>query len=123
MVSTNALAEGDICTFQQSNGAWGFFWVLKMDKAPDGEKIFSLKKFDAYTDEEVLKEYIDDVEELKGLPLQGHFPICEKQVLECKPRIIGNMSVSEDDLEGYSIWKTAFDKGEAGVFTLPVEEI
>lgn len=123
MESKSCLAEGDICTFQRSNGAWSFFWILKIDQRKDGSPVFSLRKFDAHTDEEVRKEHTDDVEELKGLPMLGHFPIAEKQVLECKPQVIGNMLVDESALDGYKIWRAAFDQGEAGVFTLPVEEI
>lgn len=118
-----ALSVGDICTYQRSDGAWGFFWVQRIDAMPGGGAALSLRKFDVLADDEVLAEHADDVAELKGLPLLGHFPIVDSRVVEAAPRVIGSMPVADEDLEGYRIWRAAYDQGEAGVFTLALEEI
>lgn len=125
----NALANGkqsfkagDICTFRRAKGTWSFFWILKIDHEKIGD-VYSLRKFGVDTASEVTKNDTDDIEELKTLPLLGHFPIAEDSLLACNPRVIGYMPVHDDALEGYTIWKEAFDQGRAGVFTLPVEEI
>ncbi|MGO4262198.1 hypothetical protein [Lysobacter sp. TAB13] len=117
------LSEGDICTYLRSDGSWGFFWVQRIDALPDGRDAMSLRKFDTHTSEEVLLEHAADVAELKTVRLLGHFPIVGTRVAEAAPRVIGRMPVREEDLEGYRIWREAFDKGEAGVFTLALEEI
>ncbi|SFL00336.1 hypothetical protein [Lysobacter sp. cf310] len=117
------LSVGDICTYLRSDGLWGFFWVQRIDPLPDGSAAMSLRKFDVNADDEVLAEHVDDVAELKGLPLLGHFPIVDSRVFEAAPRVIGSMPVADEDLEGYRIWREAFDAGEAGVFTLALEEI
>lgn len=117
------LSEGDICTYLRSDGAWGFFWVQRIDALPDGRDALSLRKFDTHTAEEVLREHIEEVAELKSLRLLGHFPIVGTRVAEVEPRVIGHLPVRESDLEGYRIWREAFDKGEAGVFTLPLQDI
>jgi hypothetical protein len=116
--------RGDICTYRESHRRWAFFWILSIDEAPRvSERIFSLRKFNATTEEEVLAEHSQDVEELKSLDLLGHFPIVESRVLEVEPRVIGSMPVTDEDLEGYLIWREAFDNNEAGVFTLPIDEL
>lgn len=117
------LSEGDICTYPRNDGTWGFFWVQRIDALPDGRDAMSLRKFDTHTYEEVLLEHAADVAELKTVRLLGHFPIVGTRVAEAEPRVIGTMPVREEDLEGYRIWREAFDKGEAGVFTLTLEEI
>jgi hypothetical protein len=115
---------GDICTYQRGDQSWGFFWIIGIDEAPNWkERIFSLRKFDASTQEEVLAEHTEDIAELVTLKLLGHFPIVESRVLEVEPRVLSAMLVSEEALEGYRIWREAFDQGQAGAFTLALEEI
>jgi hypothetical protein len=115
---------GDICTHQNMNGKWAFFWILRIDEAPRiPERIFSLRKFDATTEDEVRAEDVKDVEELKTLQLLGHFPIVESRVLEVEPRVIGAMPVTDDVLEGYQLWREAFDDNKGGVFTVPLSEL
>jgi len=117
------LSEGDICTYLRSDGVWGFFWVQRIDALADGRDALSLRKFAVHARDEVLREHLDDVRELKSKPLEGHFPIVGTRVAEVEPRVIGSMPVSEADLEGYRIWRAAYEQGEAGVFTVALEEI
>ncbi|ALN58595.1 hypothetical protein [Lysobacter enzymogenes] len=117
------LSEGDICTYPRSDGTWGFFWVQRVDALPDGREALSLRKFDTHTVDEVRREDEADVAELKTIRLLGHFPIVGTRVAEARPQVIGRMPVREEDLEGYRIWREAFDQGEAGVFTLELEQI
>lgn len=82
-----------------------------------------MKKFDIHTKDEIKVSDESDVEELKQFKLGGHFPITEQKLLESLPKVIGHKEVQEHDLEGYRIWKSEFDEGRAGVFTLGLEEI
>jgi len=117
------LTPGDLCSFRRSNGHWSFFRVLAVDEVPQLGVIYSLEKFDVHTTEPVSSKDVDDVKELKTLPRKGHFPIVEARVLEASPDRIGHMPVAADDLQGYAIWRKAFDAGEGGVFTIPLEDI
>lgn len=117
------LSEGDICTYLRDNGTWGFFWVQRIDALPDGRDALSLRKFDTHTRDEVRLEDAADVAELRSVRLLGHFPIVGTRVAEAAPRVIGHMPVHDEDLEGYRIWREAFDRGEAGVFTLELQDI
>jgi hypothetical protein len=118
------MKAGDICTCLGSNQSWAFFWILQIDQAPRiPERIFSLRKFKAQTKHEVLESHLEDVEELKGIELLGHFPIVENRVTEVQPRVIGSMPVTEEALTGYQIWREAFDQNQAGVFTLALNEL
>ncbi|VFR56997.1 hypothetical protein BRI6_3659 [plant metagenome] len=52
-----------------------------------------------------------------------HFPVSEQTLKGSLLEIEGSQAPNPDYLEGYEIWKTAFDKGEAGVFTITVADI
>jgi hypothetical protein len=45
----------------------------------------------------------------------GHAPNRPPGALEGQV-LVGHEAVSDEDLEGYRVWKAAFDKGKAGVF-------
>ena len=117
------LQPGDLCSFRRSNGVWGYFRVLATDHSAKIGTIYSLEKFNVHTKDPVSATDVGDVEELKTLPRNGHFPIVEARVREVLPERIGHMPVNDDHLDGYRIWREAFDSGKGGVFTLPLEEI
>lgn len=53
----------------------------------------------------------------------GHLPISEAAAQECLTELIEEHAALPGDQSGYQQWRTAFDAGEAGVFTLPLAEI
>lgn len=53
----------------------------------------------------------------------GHLPITEVAAQACLTGLIEEHATLPTDLSGYQQWRTAFDAGEAGVFTLPLAEI
>jgi hypothetical protein len=53
----------------------------------------------------------------------GHLPISETAARECLTGLIEEHATLPTDLSGYQQWRTAFDAGEAGVFTLPLADI
>lgn len=55
----------------------------------------------------------------------SHIPISEKVLDKSVTNLINETYKKPDSLEldGYSYWKKEFDKGNAGVFTIPVSEI
>ncbi|VFR21729.1 hypothetical protein ANK1_3339 [plant metagenome] len=52
-----------------------------------------------------------------------HFPVSAQTLKDSLMEVEGSQAPNPDYLEGYEIWKAAFDKGEAGVFTLSVADI
>ncbi|GHU32374.1 hypothetical protein FACS189497_13920 [Betaproteobacteria bacterium] len=52
-----------------------------------------------------------------------HSPVSEETLRKSLKKLIRRSSPNPDYAEGYKTWKEAFDKGEAGVFTIDVAEI
>lgn len=52
-----------------------------------------------------------------------HFPVSTQTLKDSLLVLEGSQAPNPDYLEGYEIWKAAFDKGEAGVFTINVADI
>lgn len=54
-----------------------------------------------------------------------HIPISEEALDKSVTKVYKENSKMPDSLEmdGYSFWKKEFDKGDAGIFTIPVSEI
>ena len=52
-----------------------------------------------------------------------HIPISEKALDESVTELKNENSKIPKYIEGYSYWKKEFDKGQAGVFSIPVSEI
>lgn len=55
----------------------------------------------------------------------SHIPISEEALDKSVTKVYKENSTIPDSIEmdGYSYWKKEFDKGDAGVFTIPVSEI
>ena len=55
----------------------------------------------------------------------SHLPISEEALDKSVTTLKNETGKKPDSLEmdGYSYWKRAFDKGDAGIFTIPVSEI
>ncbi|WP_420590206.1 hypothetical protein [Bacterioplanoides sp.] len=52
-----------------------------------------------------------------------HFPVSEETLKKSLLKLVGNTTPNPDYIEGYHTWKSAFDAGEAGIFTISVAEI
>lgn len=52
-----------------------------------------------------------------------HFPVSEETLKKSLTKLTGKSLPNPDYYEGYQTWKSAFDKGEAGVFTIDVADI
>ena len=52
-----------------------------------------------------------------------HFPVSEETLKKSLTKLNGKRQSNPDYQEGYQTWKSAFDKGEAGIFTIDVAEI
>ncbi|MBB6099341.1 hypothetical protein HNR42_002782 [Deinobacterium chartae] len=52
----------------------------------------------------------------------GHLPFAEQALEASVTELLGHDPYPHGDGEGYRIWRDAFERGEAGVWTLPVAE-
>lgn len=52
-----------------------------------------------------------------------HFPVSEITLEKSCLKITGHSESNPEYIEGYKIWREAFDAGEAGVFDISVAEI
>ncbi len=52
----------------------------------------------------------------------SHMPMAEESLIESVTRMIRTTDRLPSFQEGYAHWKAAFDKGEGGYFTIPVEQ-
>lgn len=52
-----------------------------------------------------------------------HFPVSEETLKISLTKLIGKKAPNPDYLEGYNTWKSAFDAGGAGIFTISISDI
>ncbi|WP_115527089.1 MULTISPECIES: hypothetical protein [Xanthomonas] len=52
-----------------------------------------------------------------------HSPVSRTTLESSVTTLVGQAAVNPEYLEGYTTWRTAFEEGNAGVFTIPVSEI
>jgi len=52
----------------------------------------------------------------------GHLPYSEQALGESVTELVGTADSLPDFEDGYKLWKSAFDDGEAGVFEVAVSE-
>jgi hypothetical protein len=52
-----------------------------------------------------------------------HFPVSEETLKKSLSKLLGKRKPNPNYIEGYNTWKSAFDAGEAGIFTISVSEI
>ena len=114
--------NGDIVTWQGADGSWRLGWFLQRDT--DGRQdIVSLAQFMVSADERPQTLSDEDLANLRTLPRLGHFPILAERVMEADVQLVGRMQPQEEDMQGYRLWRAAFERNEAGVFSLPLDEV
>ncbi|MFZ6639601.1 hypothetical protein ACO0LL_07630 [Undibacterium sp. TC4M20W] len=52
-----------------------------------------------------------------------HFPVSEETLNKSLTKLLGKRKPNQNYIEGYNTWKSAFDAGKAGIFTISVSEI
>jgi len=124
--------EGDLLTSRHSYGKFAINKILKVDRIilKKGESInIQSKSFTAPVDDYLLivsasygESEFDSLEQARSAALSGKWHVRMGHVPNRPPGAaagqthIGSAPVTEAELDGYRIWKQAFEKGEAGVF-------
>jgi len=123
---------GDLIVGRPSGGSFPIIKILKVD-CIDFKKGSSIniqgKWFTATEDDYLLvvgvaygEGQFHSFEEARAAALagtwkvtMGHLPFRTPSVAKAGV-LVGNVSVSATELSGYEIWRTAFERGEAGIF-------
>lgn len=108
--------EGQVWSYKNRAGEGGSTVLIdKVETGPEGVKIFHIS--------------VSGVK-LKNPRIAGgisselpHFPVSEKTLNNSLVKVLGQSPPNPDYLDGYNTWKAAFDKGEAGVFTITIADI
>lgn len=85
--------------------------IGKSDKSESDEET-SIQMAENFESLDELTVAISDHSWITGI---GHMPI-RTDGIEESAIVIANKAVTKEELEGYSVWKKAFDAGEAGIF-------
>ena len=124
--------QGDLLLSQDEGGKFSVAKVLKIDKVEvgRGEAIYLGGKDIVATEDDYLLiigcaygEYeFDTADEAQAAAREGSWTVRIGHAPNRSPgaaagqSLIGHEPVHESELEGYHLWKEAFDAGEAGVF-------
>ena len=52
----------------------------------------------------------------------GHMPFAADAVRQSVTELVGQLPLPDDWRDGYDTWRTAFDAGQAGVYSIPLAE-
>lgn len=108
---------GDICAFVDNEGYYGVLKILEIVQGSGDQAIYNVAVY------QELFEEIPHEEEVEHLhPYIGHFPIEERYFLSSQPNRIRQKEVSQRELDGFREWFKRWQKGEAGIFQLPISE-
>ena len=129
---TFPFGEGDLLASRQEGGRYGINQVLKIDRVAvrKGDVVsFQGQRFTATGDDFYLvvgcsygEKQFDSLEQARAAAAAGHWTVRMGHAPNRAPGAaagqvkVGHRAVRDSDLEGYKIWREAFDKNEAGVF-------
>jgi hypothetical protein len=106
--SGDRVIEGGLYWVENDDRSYSVVKVLKVDPEGVHVRLYSNRFASPPTDVEVSTLYMVGVnrkpEESLGL---GHMPIRTKGFLDWRPQFIKQVTVSEEELEGYREWESA----------------
>jgi hypothetical protein len=124
--------EGDLLISSGRNGKFGVNKVLKVDRFEfrQGASInIQGRTFTATENDYLLvvsaaygADEFDSMDEARAAAMAGQWTVKFGHIPNRTPgaaagqTLVGNKPVKDAELEGYRLWREAFDKGKAGVF-------
>ena len=102
----------------------GQVWKYKT-RTNEISSTLTILKIDNF-DETIIHISVNNLKIKSGNDFQNilqHSPISVKALKKSVIKVIENIETTEDFQEGYKLWKSAFDSGEAGVCSITVSEI
>ncbi len=108
--------EGQAWSYKNRPGeAASLIYIARIDRGLGPNPIFHL-----YIDGLKLKNPLIEGRVQDTLP---HVPISQEALDASVVELVQAAAGLPDISEGYAIWRTAFEKGQTGVFTIPVAQI
>ena len=101
----DTIKAGAICTVEDGDGKFGVIKVLVIDAEIALVKIYKNKYTIRPSKIDLKTLSIGSITDKDGFGV-GHAPLARKGFEKWKPIVIANEIVSEDELEGYKIWKS-----------------
>ena len=124
--------EGDLLASKDRDGMYSITKILQIDKVilePGDTIIIQSQRFTAPVKDFLLiisasygESEFSSLEQAKQAASTGKWTVRFTRIPNRPPgaaeglQLIGHAAVTEEELEGYYLWKAAFKKGEAGVF-------
>lgn len=116
LAKANEYAEGQVWSYKTRPGeSSSSVLINKIEANPKLGKIFHIS---------VLNVKVRNPHIASGITTElPHFPVSQETLDKSCLKLLKKSPANKDYLEGYKIWKEAFDKGEAGIFTISIAEI
>ncbi len=116
IASAQDFAEGQVWSYKTRKGEEGSRVLInKIESNPKLGKIFHIS---------VSGVKVKNLRIPSGISTDlPHSPVSEETLKKSLTKLIGTSPPNPDYQEGYQTWKSAFDKGEAGIFTIDVADI
>ena len=102
--SVDVIKAGSICTVNDGDGQFGVVKVLVIDEEIAHIKIYKNKYKQRPTKIDFKTLSLGSINDKDAFGI-GHAPLARKGFDDWNPVIIGYEEVTEEDLEGYEIWK------------------
>ena len=116
LASADDFAEGQLWSYHTRKGEENSRVLInKVETSPKLGKIFHISVSDVKVKNPRIAGGVST-----DLP---HFPVSQETLQKSLTRLRGKSTPHPDYREGYQTWKSAFDQGEAGIFTIGVAEI
>jgi hypothetical protein len=116
IASAQDFAEGQVWSYKTRQGEENSRVLInKVETNPKLGKIFHISVSEVRVKNPRIAGGIS-----KDLP---HFPVSKETLTKSLTKLIGKSRPNPDYHEGYRTWKSAFDKGEAGIFTIGIADI
>ena len=116
LASARDFAEGQVWSYKARPGEEGSTVLInKIESYPKLGKVIHISIFGVKVRNKRAPSGVTS-----DLP---HFPVSETTLNASLVKLLRKSSPNPEYVEGYQTWKTAFDQGDAGVFTISVAEI
>ena len=103
--SGDTIKAGAICTVEDGDGKFGVIKVLVIDSEIAHVRIYKNKYTIRPSKIDLKTLSLGSINDKDGFGI-GHTPLARRGFEEWKPVVIANENVSEEELEGYKIWKS-----------------
>lgn len=116
LAEASQFSEGQVWSYKNRIGEGGSTVLInKVESHPKLGKIFHISIFGVKVKNSRVADGIST-----DFP---HFPVSQETLNKSVIKLIGKREENPEYLNGYNIWKQAFDNGEAGIFTITLAEI